>query len=184
VNRKEGAQERMRAAFEANATDILAYLERRIEPRSAAADVLGDAMVTAWRRVDNLPFEPEQARMWLFVVARNTLLNQRRALGRHRAAVDRLREIIVSDMAASTSDIDHAESRAALQAAMRSLDPADAELVRLVNWDGFTLAEVAKLENLAASTLRSRYARALRQLAAILNPATKEDPAATGSQNG
>ena len=184
MSRKDAARERMRAAFEANATDLLAYLERRIDPRSAAADVLGDAMVTAWKRVDDLPSEPEQARMWLFVVARNTLLNQRRALGRHRAAVDRLRGIIVSDIAAATSDTDRADSRVAVRAAMQSLDPADAELVRLVNWDGFALAEVAKLEGLASSTVRSRYAKALKQLAAILNPVVEQVPAATGARNG
>jgi RNA polymerase sigma-70 factor (ECF subfamily) len=174
----------MRAAFEANAIDLLAYLERRTDPRSSAADVLGDAMVTAWKRVEDLPSEPEQARMWLFVVARNTLLNQRRALGRHRAAVERLRRMIVSDIAAGTSDIDQADMRAALQAAMRSLDPTDAELVRLVNWDGFTLAEVAKLEGLAASTVRSRYAKALKQLAVVLNPGLERDPVAAGALSG
>lgn len=184
MSRKDAARERMRAAFEANATDLLAYLERRIDPRSSAADVLGDAMLTAWKRVDDLPSEPEQARMWLFVVARNTLLNQRRALGRQRAAVDRLRGIIVSDIAAATSDIEQAEMRSALQAAMHSLDPADAELVRLVNWDGFALAEVAKLEGLAASTVRSRYARALRLLAAILTPEVTQDTATTSVHNG
>ena len=183
MNRKGAARERMRVAFEANATDLLAYLERRIDPRSAAADVLGDAMVTVWRRVNDLPSEPEQARMWLFVVARNTLLNQRRALGRHRAAVDRLRGVIVSDIALATSDIDHAETRVAVRAAMDSLDPADAELVRLVNWDGFTLAEIAELEGLPASTVRSRYAKALRQLAVTLSPSDEHDPATTGAHH-
>lgn len=184
MSRKDAARERMRAAFEANAIDLLAYLERRTDPRSSAADVLGDAMVTAWKRVEDLPSEPEQARMWLFVVARNTLLNQRRAIGRHRAAVDRLRGMIVSDIAAATSDIDQADMRAALQAAMHCLNPVDAELVRLVNWDGFTLAEVAKLERLAASTVRSRYAKALKQLAIVLNPVVEQDPASAGARSG
>lgn len=161
----------MRAAFEANATDLLAYLERRIEPRSHAADVLGDAMEIAWKRVRDLPEAPEQARMWLFVVARNTLLNHRRALGRQRAAVDRLRGVIVADVAGAASETDHVELRATVATAMAQLDAADAELLRLVAWDGFTLAEVAELEGIAASTVRSRYATALRRLEAVLEPA-------------
>lgn len=173
----------MRVAFEANATDLLAYLERRTDPRSAAADVLGDAMFTAWKRVNDLPAEPEEARMWLFVVARNTLLNQRRALGRQRAAVDRLRGVIVSDIALATSDIDQAETRIAVRAAMESLSSVDAELVRLVNWDGFTLAEVAELEGLAASTVRSRYAKALRQLAMALTPSDDPNSATAGAHH-
>lgn len=174
--------ERLRAAFEANATDLLAYLERRIEPRSAAADVLGEAMITAWQRVARLPADPERARMWLFVVARNTLLNHRRSLGRHRAAVDRLRGVIVADTAVATSDLDQAERRHDIQRAMHALAPGDAELVRLVNWEGFSLAEVAELESLAPSTVRSRYAKALRQLGTALGAATP-DPARAGIRN-
>jgi RNA polymerase sigma-70 factor (ECF subfamily) len=163
----------MRAAFEANATDLLAYLERRIEPRAAAADVLGDAMLVAWKRVDALPSDPLQARMWLFVVARNTLSNHRRALGRQRAAVDRLRGIIATDMAATPTDVDHVELRATVDAAMATLTPAEAELVRLVYWEGFSLAEVAVLESLPPSTVRSRYGKALARLEASLTTVTE-----------
>jgi len=181
TSRRRNDDERLRAAFEANATDLLAYLERRIDPRSAAADVLGEAMITAWQRVSRLPAHPEGARMWLFVVARNTLLNHRRSLGRHRAAVDRLRGVIIADTSAATSDLDHAETRLALQQALLTLTPTDAELVRLVNWEGFSLAEVAELESIAPSTVRSRYAKALRQLAVALGD---EAPALRGATRG
>ncbi|SMH49027.1 RNA polymerase, sigma subunit, ECF family [Rathayibacter oskolensis] len=163
------ASERMRAAFEANAIDLLAYLERRIEPRTAAADVLGDAVEVAWKKVRALPREPEQARMWLFTVAKNTLANHRRGLGRHRAAVEKLREVLIVDQAAhGADDVDQAETRMIVQRALASLRPQDAELVRLVHWDGFALAEVAALESLPASTVRSRYAVVLRHLETVL----------------
>jgi RNA polymerase sigma-70 factor (ECF subfamily) len=154
----------MRAAFEANATDLLAYLERRIEPRSAAADVLGDAMLVAWRRVDDLPRDPVRARMWLFVVARNSLSNHRRSIGRHRAAVERLRGFIAADVEGSRTELDQVDLRASVATAMAALPPAEAEIVRLVNWEGFSLAEIAVLEGLPASTVRSRYSTALRRL--------------------
>jgi DNA-directed RNA polymerase specialized sigma24 family protein len=41
-------------------------------------------------------------------------------------------------------------------------------VVRLVHWDGFTLGEAAALEGIPASTARSRYARAKRELAVAL----------------
>lgn len=52
--------------------------------------------------------------------------------------------------------------------AIARLDPELAEVVRLVHWDGFNLAEVAELEAIPASTVRSRYGRAKRELAAAL----------------
>jgi RNA polymerase sigma-70 factor (ECF subfamily) len=53
--------------------------------------------------------------------------------------------------------------------AIARLDPELAELVRLVHWDGFSLGEVATLEGIPASTVRSRYARAKRELAIALD---------------
>lgn len=155
----------MRDAVEANAADLLAYLERRVDPRSEAADILGDAMLTAWRKVGDLPSDPQRARMWLFVVARNTLLNRRRALSRQRDAVERLRQAIVSDISTGPpDDFEHVDMRTEVQSAIDSLDAEDAEIVRLVNWDGFTLAEIAELQGMPPSTVRSRYAKALRVL--------------------
>jgi len=55
-----------------------------------------------------------------------------------------------------------------VQRALASLRQQDAELVRLINWDGFALAQVATIEKLPASTVRSRDASALRQLEAVL----------------
>lgn len=52
--------------------------------------------------------------------------------------------------------------------AIARLDPELAELVRLVHWDGFSLGEVAALEGIPASTVRSRYAHAKRELAVAL----------------
>lgn len=164
------ADKRLRDAFEANAPDLLAYLERRIEPRVEAADVLSETMVIAWKKVTRLPDSPSEARMWLFALAKNALLNHRRALGRYSAAVDRLRSSLIEDGAAEGQEaaLEQSELRQALDRALKELDSRDAELVRLINWDGFSLAEVARLEGVAASTVRSRYASALRKLEAIL----------------
>jgi DNA-directed RNA polymerase specialized sigma24 family protein len=52
--------------------------------------------------------------------------------------------------------------------AIARLEPELAEIVRLVHWDGFSLGEVAALKGIPASTVRSRYAHAKRQLAAAL----------------
>jgi len=84
----------MGAAFEANAAALLAYAERRVLPREDAADVISEAMVVAWRKVAALPAEPEAARMWLFVIVKNTLSTHRRSGKRRDAAVEGLRAVI------------------------------------------------------------------------------------------
>lgn len=169
MSRRAVAGERLHAVFEANAADLLAYLERRIDPRAEAADVLGDTMVTAWKKAAAMPADPTEARMWLFVVARNTLRNHRRSIGRRRDAVDRLRSMIVDETnGGREADLEQSELRHTVALALATLDPMDAELVRLVNWDGFTIAEIARFESLPQTTVRSRYARALKSLEALL----------------
>jgi hypothetical protein len=77
---------------EANAADLLAYLERRTDSAEDAADLLGETLVVAWRRIGDLPADDEQARLWLFGTARNVLGNHPRGLRRARDLSTRLRQ--------------------------------------------------------------------------------------------
>lgn len=151
-------------AFEENATDLLAYLARRAGPDDAP-DLLSETMVTAWRRIGRLPADSERARMWLFGIARKTLLNHARGEHRRWALADRIRSHMHHHSAAAAAD-DGAEVRDAIA----RLEPALAELVRLVHWDGFTLTEAATILDIPASTARSRYQKAKADLRTALVP--------------
>lgn len=145
----------IRSAFRDTAPDLLAYFERRLVDREEAADLLGQTMLTAWRRVDKLPADPEQQRMWLFVVAANTLSNHRRTWQRRLDLADRLRD----HLATATPAAEPGEAHSVRDAVLR-LHEAQRELVMLIHWDGFTIVEAAEILGLNASTARSRYAAA------------------------
>lgn len=157
------ASARLTQALESSASDLLAYLERRAGTNDAA-DLLGETMVVAWRRVDDLPEEPERARMWLFGVARGTLLNHARGVRRRWALADRIRQGSSGELSAPAAD-DGAEVRDAIA----RLSTADAEIIRLVHWDGFSLTDAAELIGSPASTVRGRYQRAKAELRAALS---------------
>lgn len=152
------------AAFEACAPDLLAYLARRVGSDDAG-DLLGETMVVAWRRVRRLPDDPERARMWLFGVARKTLLNHTRGERRRRALQDRMR----GQGDDSPLHAPPADGGSEVRDAIARLDPDLAEIVRLVHWDGFTLSDAAALLGVPASTARGRYQRAKEQLRAALS---------------
>ena len=126
--------------------------------------LLFQTMVVAWRRVRKLPEDPEQARMWLFTIARNTLLNHGRGQRRAIAAAERLRSII----GAHNRPHDAVDDAIDVQGALATLEPHVAELVRLIHWEQFTIADAAALLGVSASTARGQYMRARTTLAKLL----------------
>lgn len=150
-------------ALERSSADILGYLSRRVG-HDDAPDLLGETMVVAWRRVSELPQDPELARMWLFGIARGTLQNHARGQRRRWALADRIRVQIRNDATAPPSD-----AGAEVRDAIERLDADLGELVRLIHWDGFSIVDAAELLGIPASTARGRYQRAKEQLRATLS---------------
>lgn len=152
----------LEAALRAASPDLLAYLQRRVG-FDDAPDILGETMVVAWRRVAEFPQDPERGRMWLFGIARGTLRNHARGERRRWALADRIRAQRPTDAAAVPAD-----EGADVRDALSRLDPDLAELVRLVHWERFSLAEAAELLGIPASTARGRYQRAKAELRTAL----------------
>jgi len=110
--------------------DLLGYLQRRVGPDDAP-DLLSETMVVAWRRVSDLPEDPERARMWVFGIARNILLNYQRGERRRWALADRIRGYASHAAAAPAADVG-----ADVRDAIARLDPDLGELVRLCTGSG------------------------------------------------
>jgi RNA polymerase sigma-70 factor (ECF subfamily) len=156
------ARARITTALSESSADLLAYLQRRVGA-DEAPDLLGETMVVAWRRVDELPNDPEQARMWLFGIARATLLNHARGERRRWALADRIRNDQATRTVAPAAD-----HGAEIRDAIARLDVDHRELIQLVHWERMTIAQAAELLGISDSTARTRYARAKEQLRAAL----------------
>ncbi len=149
----------VRAALRDASADLLGYFERRVAPREDAADLLGEVMLTAWRRVDQLPEGAERRRMWLFTIAANVLANHRRSARRRSALTDRLRGLVATARPLQ----DQGEAHAVRDAVLR-LPVGQRDLVMLVHWEGLSVAEAAEILGVNASTARGRYAAAKSEL--------------------
>ncbi len=149
--------------------DVLTYFRRRVGDDDAP-DLLADTMVVAWRRIALLPTDDEGARRWIFGIAHHVLLNHARSERRRSRLSVRLRSVLGS--APATLPADHGIE---VRDAIARLEPELAELVRLIHWDGFSLAQAAEVIGRPASTVRNQYARAKAQLRDMLGdplPAT------------
>ena len=160
---EEWEADRLRLLLARSGEDLLRYFERRLVDREDAADLLSETALTAWRRIADLP-QGDAGRLWLFGVAAKVLANHRRSRRRYHALVDRLRlELRTAPVHVSADD-----EAVAVRDAVSRLRTEHRELVMLVNWDGFTVADAAQILGLNASTARSRYAAARESLRATL----------------
>src|SRR4051794_39382842 len=84
-------QQQLEELFHDNSQSLLGYLLRRTDNPEDASDALAEVMLVAWRRLDDVP-AGDEARLWLFGVARRVLANSRRSTERRRRLGERLRQ--------------------------------------------------------------------------------------------
>jgi RNA polymerase sigma factor (sigma-70 family) len=141
---------------------VLGYLLRRTANGEDAADVLAETFLTAWRRLDDVP-GGDEARPWLYGVARRVLANHHRGERRRTALGDRLRAELAGVVPPSPDD-----DLATIADAFRELAEGDRELLSLVAWEGLDPGQIATAFGCSRNAARIRLHRARRRFAAAL----------------
>lgn len=155
-----------RALYRATYPDLLRFVSRRVHP-SHADDVVADTYLVAWRRLDDIPVDPGQARAWLFATARHALLNERRGAQRREALAIRIAEA-PEIFRSPAPDTERVDCRMDLAAAWRQLAPADQEVLALTLWDGLSGPEAAAVLGISAAAYRLRLCRSRRAFRRLL----------------
>jgi RNA polymerase sigma factor (sigma-70 family) len=157
VQRGEVTQEEFEELFRRLASEVRAYLRRRVG--TDADDLLGDVFVIAWQRRRDLP-KPELRRAWLYGVARRLILTNVRKQSQGREAILELSRL--GDVGSSNGP----ERDAAVRRMVELLPDADRELIMLTVWERLTVAEAALTLGVRPGTARVRLHRARQRLAA------------------
>ncbi|MFJ6535740.1 RNA polymerase sigma factor [Paenarthrobacter sp. NPDC091711] len=137
---------------------LMAYFVRRVDPTEDAADCVSELLMVLWRQRDRLPEGDAEIRAWSFGVAKGVLANYRRGKIRRGALSEKLRQGLVHEPQA------HREQDDGMVGALSRLRTKDRELVMLIVWDGFGVAEAGALLGLSATASRTRYSRARKTL--------------------
>ena len=162
-------EDRFAVLFDRTHQPLLAYAVRRVADPADAADIVAETFLIAWRRLDDVPPD-EQARPWLFGVARRVLANYYRGEHRRLALGERLRT--------SLQDVVHPPEAgdSVVELAMSRLSPDDRELLRLVAWEDLARAEIAMVLQVPRATVRVRLHRARRRLLAQMQTMERDSP--------
>lgn len=183
MTRESDAHRRFDELYRSLASPILAYAARRTTSPHDAADVMAEAFAVAWRRIDDVP-AGDEARPWLYGVARGVLANHHRGDRRRRRLSERVATELADAVRASIvtrEDPADGAGRAArdavgatfgdpaVQAALDALDESDRELLMLLAWDDLSRVEVAQVLGCSPATLRVRLHRARSRFRAALD---------------
>lgn len=162
-------RERFEAVFREVYEPLQVYARRRTDPMSAD-DVVADALLVLWRRLDDVP--EELVLPWAYGVTRRCLANHRRGDRRRDALVERVAaEPDGGSVAAADVDPD-------LSAALAGLEADDRELVRLWAWEQLRPREIALVLDITPNAASIRLHRAKQRLAALLDQRGKSADAA------
>lgn len=161
-------EHRFTALFDDTYADLLRFVRRR-HGEDGAEDVVAEVLLTAWRRFEDLPAAADDARAWVFGIARGTMANSRRGAHRRAALGVRLAQDgpSVADapdgLAALTID---------LARAWDVLSARDQEVLALAVLDGLTSAGAAHVLGTTPVAYRLRLSRARRRLRRLLEGAS------------
>lgn len=151
--------ERLRALHDAHAGPLLRYVTWLTHDFALAQDVVQETFFRAWRHPKLLGQDVDSARGWLFTVARNLVIDDRRsARYRHEVQTEQLPEV------ESSNDIDIQLDKWLLTDALQSLTPEHRRAVVSAYYLGHSVAETASREGIPEGTVRSRVFYALRAL--------------------
>ncbi|MEU9830409.1 sigma-70 family RNA polymerase sigma factor [Streptosporangium sp. NPDC048047] len=158
--------------YESAYASILGYALRRCPDPDDAADVVAETFTVAWRRIDEVP-QGEEARLWLFGVARRVLANHRRGERRHEQRTAVLR----GQLAASpVLDEPSVEDYSRVGKVLRGLSDGDRELLTLVAWENLDTREIARVLGVSRNAAAVRLYRARRRFARDLAKAGIDHP--------
>ncbi len=152
-------QDRLEGIYDSYSGLILAYALRRLGNVDDAVDVVAETFAVAWRRINDVP-AGDQARPWLYGVARRVLANQRRSNVRRLRLEDKIKLAALHSIDEPLSGGDlSVETREALG----RLSGRDREVLTLAAWDGLDTHEIAAALGCSPAAARVRLHRARRR---------------------
>jgi len=160
-------------------------LDRRLQGRLDASDVLQEAFLDVQRKAPDFAAKGMPAYLWLrLIVAERLLILNRRHLGAqtrdagrevslHRgglpaASTHSLANLLLGRLTSPTQAAIRAERQLKLQEALNGMDELDREILALRHFEELSNTEVATVLGLTKTAASNRYIRALKRLKEIL----------------
>ena len=152
----------VRALYDEYAAALWRYALRLTGDRGRAEDVVQETLLRAWQHREVTNDSERSIRAWLFTVARNMIIDERRS-SRFRNEVRSLDDA-AAPVHAGPDEVNSALDRMLIGDAMAQLSTEHRAVIRRSYYLGRTTAQIAEDLQIAEGTVKSRLHYALRAL--------------------
>jgi len=152
----------MCALYNEHAAALWRYAVRLTADRSRAEDVVQETLLRAWQHPEVTARDEGSARAWLYTVARNIIIDERRS-ARFRNEIGTPDPEQTKDRA-WPEEADSAVDRMLLSGAIAKLSAGHRAVIKRSYYQGWTAAQIAADLHIAEGTVKSRLHYALRAL--------------------
>ena len=143
---------------------VFALALRRLGDRGRAEDAVQETFASIWRSAGSYRRERGPGAPWLYAVARNAIVDRRRALGPIPAEP-------VDEASSDAGPDERAESSWTawrIHRALIELPEQERKLIELAYWGGLSQSEIADFVGIPLGTVKTRTRSALSRLADAL----------------
>ena len=150
----------VRMLYDEHAAALWRYAMRLTGDQARAEDVVQETLLRAWQHPEVTDDNERSARAWLFTVARNMIIDERRS-ARFRNEVGTLEE---APEDTGPNEVDSALDRLLIGDAMAQLSADHRAVIRRSYYLGWSTAQIAADLDIAEGTVKSRLHYAIRAL--------------------
>lgn len=162
---KAGDSDAFRILYEGHVGRIYALCLRLAGDQAKAEELVQDTFVRAWEKLPGFR-EESSFGTWLFRLAINVALTDRRATGRREARIGPVADPEALPAAGRTPD---PGARLDMERAIAGLPPKAREVFLLYDVEGYQHAEIAEMTGIAEGTSKTQLFRARRLLREALS---------------
>ena len=168
------SEESMRALYRTYGPELYGFAVSALGDRGQAEELVQEVFTRVWRKADS--FDPERAsfRTWLYGIARNAIIDQKRRASVRPALA--AHEVDDDERGSVDASLEQALLRWQVGAALERLTPEHRQVIRLAHFQGLTLREIAERTGIPLGTVKSRTSYALRGLRLALEEMGVEHP--------
>ncbi|HEX4391806.1 MAG TPA: sigma-70 family RNA polymerase sigma factor [Mycobacterium sp.] len=152
----------MKALYDEHAAPLWRYALRLTSDASRAEDVVQETLLRAWQHPEVIGDTERSARAWLFTVARNMIIDERRS-PKFRNVVGSLDDSGVPERS-TPDEVDSTLDKMLIADAMAQMSADHRAVVERSYYRGWTTAQIAADLDIAEGTVKSRLHYAVRAL--------------------